>query len=153
MGRGGREREPAGQSRNACGRARRLPSANRTHDPRDGAQLCTVWPSSTAHRSARRHYERNRPGELIHVDVKKIGRPRVGYDYIHAAIADHTRLAYAEIHPAGFLHRAAAHGIPCIDLAAAGLGAAARLEGVAGAWRFAEAEGGQDAAGRVGDRA
>jgi transposase InsO family protein len=92
-----------------------------------------------------RRYERARPGELLHVDVKKIGRlrpgggwrahgrdslerrqarygTRVGYEYIHAAIDDHTRLAYAEIHPdetaetcAGFLRRAAAwfaaHGI------------------------------------------
>jgi transposase InsO family protein len=85
-----------------------------------------------------RRYERDRPGELLHVDVKKLGRlrdgggwrvhgrdslerrrsrygPRVGFDYIHAAIDDHTRLAYAEIHPdekadtcAGFLRRAAA---------------------------------------------
>ena len=84
-----------------------------------------------------RRYERDRPGELVHVDVKKLGRlrqgggwhvhgrdslparqarygPRVGFDYIHAAIDDHTRLAYAEIHPdetaatcAGFLRRAA----------------------------------------------
>jgi transposase InsO family protein len=90
-----------------------------------------------------RRYEREHPGELLHVDVKKIGRlrdgggwrahghdsaqrahsrseqaagRRVGYEYIHAAIDDHTRLAYAEIHPdektgtcAAFLHRAAAH--------------------------------------------
>ena len=86
-----------------------------------------------------RRYERATPGELIHVDVKKLGRlregggwrahgrdseqhrahhssPRVGYDYVHAAIDDHTRLAYAEIHPdetgptcAGFLLRAAEH--------------------------------------------
>ncbi|MEV6487782.1 IS481 family transposase [Actinoplanes sp. NPDC051633] len=86
-----------------------------------------------------RRYERDRPGELIHVDVKKIGRlrggggwrvhgrdspqhrrarygTRVGYEYVHAAIDDHTLLAYAEIHPdekagtcAAFLHRAAAH--------------------------------------------
>ena len=96
-----------------------------------------------------RRYERDRPGELIHVDVKKIGRlregggwrvhgrdslerrrartgTRVGYEYVHAAIDDHTRLAYAEIHPdektttcAEFLHRAAAHfaalGIPAIE--------------------------------------
>jgi transposase InsO family protein len=84
-----------------------------------------------------RRYERDRPGELVHVDVKKLGRlrdgggwrvhgrdsdqdrakrrsPRIGFDYVHAAIDDHTRLAYAEIHPdekadtcAGFLRRAA----------------------------------------------
>jgi transposase InsO family protein len=83
-----------------------------------------------------RRYERDRPGELVHVDVKKLGRlrdgggwrvhgrdslparqarygPRVGFDYVHAAIDDHTRIAYAEIHPderadtcAGFLRRA-----------------------------------------------
>lgn len=96
-----------------------------------------------------RRYERERPGELIHVDVKKLGRlregggwrvhgrdgltyrqarygPRVGYDYVHAAIDDHTRLAYAEIRPdetattcAEFLRRAAAafaeHGIERIE--------------------------------------
>ena len=78
-------------------------------------------------------YERARPGELIHIDVKKLGRipdgggwrahgrtlrPRthrlVGFDYIHSAIDDRSRLAYSEIHPdetgataAGFLDRAA----------------------------------------------
>jgi transposase InsO family protein len=96
-----------------------------------------------------RRYERDRPGELVHVDVKKLGRlregggwrvlgrdsiehrrartaTRVGYDYIHAAIDDHTRIAYAEIHPdekaatcAGFLRRAAhafaAHGIDHLE--------------------------------------
>ena len=79
-------------------------------------------------------YERERPGELVHIDVKKLGRipegggwrahgkgPKPvarrgqGYDYVHAAIDDHTRLAYAEIHPdergqtcAAFMERAAA---------------------------------------------
>ena len=100
-----------------------------------------------------RRYERARPGELVHVDVKKLGviRPgggwrahgrdswqgrrakseqdagrRVGYDYVHCAVDDHTRLAYAEIHSdekgetcAGFLTRAgawfAAHGIDRIE--------------------------------------
>jgi transposase InsO family protein len=100
-----------------------------------------------------RRYERARPGELVHIDVKKLGRlrdgggwrvhgrdswqqrrtrteqeagRRVGYEYVHCAIDDHTRLAYAEIHPderattcAGFLHRAAAwfaqHGISRIE--------------------------------------
>ena len=51
---------------------------------------------------------------------------RVGYDYVHCAVDDHTRLAYAEIHPdekaltcAEFLRRAAAffaaHGIARIE--------------------------------------
>jgi transposase InsO family protein len=84
----------------------------------------------------RRHsgvrYERARPGELLHVDVKKLGRVPDGggwrwhgrseavrgrgngYDYLHVAIDDHSRLAYIEALPdereltcAGFLHRAA----------------------------------------------
>ena len=69
-------------------------------------------------------YERERPGELIHVDVKKLGRiqggaghrmtgrrhytPRLmdaagrrrgtaGWDYVHVAVDDATRLAYAEV--------------------------------------------------------
>lgn len=93
-------------------------------------------------------YERARPGELIHMDVKKIGRiPNGGgwrahgrggegdnrdrrhgngYDYVHSAVDDHSRLAYSEILAdekgptcAGFLTRAAhyftAHGIPIIE--------------------------------------
>jgi transposase InsO family protein len=94
-------------------------------------------------------YERDRPGELIHIDVKKIGRipdgggwkawgrntatatekskrKRVGYDYVHSAVDDYSRLAYSEIHPnekgdttAGFLTRAAvffeSYGIEQID--------------------------------------
>lgn len=83
-------------------------------------------------------YERDRPGELIHLDVKKIGRipdgggwrargrlgsrtgterrARIGYDYVHSAVDDHSRLAYSEILGdeqaetcAGFLRRAASH--------------------------------------------
>jgi transposase InsO family protein len=79
-------------------------------------------------------YERARPGELIHLDTKRLGRipegggwralgrgpkPEAvrhqGFDYLHAAIDDHSRLAYAEIQAdergdtcAGFLRRAAA---------------------------------------------
>jgi hypothetical protein len=66
-------------------------------------------------------YERDHPGELIHMDVKKIGRipdgggwkahgrqmgraaaqkkARIGFDYVHSAIDDHSRLAYSEIRP------------------------------------------------------
>ena len=83
-------------------------------------------------------YERDRPGELVHMDVKKLGRipdgggwrarggtatnhastdrPPVGYDYVHSLVDDHSRLAYSEILPdekgptcAGFLTRAAAY--------------------------------------------
>ena len=89
-------------------------------------------------------YERARPGELIHVDVKKLGRiqggagkritgttrnasPRrrdrdgvdrcvIGWEYVHIAIDDATRLAYVEvladekaITAIGFLRRAVQH--------------------------------------------
>jgi transposase InsO family protein len=74
-----------------------------------------------------RSYERKRPGELVHVDVKKLGRIEggagwrvrdrkqhynrtstdrdgvrrrtVGWEYVHVAIDDATRLAYAEVLP------------------------------------------------------
>jgi transposase InsO family protein len=63
-----------------------------------------------------RRYERTRPGELVHVDVKKLGRippggghrvrgrsaarpgkPKVGYAYLHTAIDDFSRVAYTEV--------------------------------------------------------
>ena len=67
-------------------------------------------------------YERDRPGELVHMDVKKLGRipagggwrgqgwtvsnhqsnpdrTGVGYDYVHSLVDDHSRLAYSEILP------------------------------------------------------
>jgi transposase InsO family protein len=102
-----------------------------------------------ARRHSARRYEHARPGDLIHLDVKKLGRipdgggwrahgrsesvrgrkvhgRALGYDYVHAAVDDHSRLAYAEIHPdekgvtaAAFLRRAATyfttHGITHID--------------------------------------
>jgi transposase InsO family protein len=64
-------------------------------------------------RVVRPRYERERPGELLHVDVKKLGRfwevgkrilkdgvnrsRHAGWSYLHVAIDDHTRLAYAEL--------------------------------------------------------
>ena len=92
-------------------------------------------------------YERRRPGELVHIDIKKLGRilkpghrvtgdrrgqaathrdgKRVrlaGWEYVHVAIDDHSRLAYAEVladetapTAIGFLRRAlsffARHGV------------------------------------------
>lgn len=89
-------------------------------------------------------YERDRPGELVHIDVKKVGRipdgggwrahgrseevrgRGIGYDYVHSMVDDHSRLAYSEILPdekgptcAAFLLRAAGyfagHGIGRIE--------------------------------------
>jgi len=90
-------------------------------------------------------YEWPCPGDLLHMDVSRFARferpghavtgdrsqpgrnwmrpqTRVGYDYAHAIVDDHTRLAYVELHPderaatvTGFVARAlaffAAHGI------------------------------------------
>jgi transposase InsO family protein len=58
-------------------------------------------------------YERDRPGELLHVDTKKLGRffmvgkrilgagiqrsVKAGWQHLHVAIDDHSRLAYAEL--------------------------------------------------------
>ena len=74
-------------------------------------------PADAAARCARR-YERERPGELLHVDTKKLGRfwepgkrvlgeqagrphrnRRIGWQHLHVAIDDHSRLAYAELLP------------------------------------------------------
>lgn len=93
-------------------------------------------------------YERARPGELVHMDVKKLGRipdgggwralgraaretthdrkTKIGYDYVHSLVDDHSRLAYSEVLTdekgptcAAFLTRAAAyfagHGIVRIE--------------------------------------
>lgn len=76
-------------------------------------------------------YEWPRPGDLLHLDVKKLGRigrvghrmngdrrtrvRGIGWEYVHVAIDDHTRLAYVEVladelgdTTAGFLARALA---------------------------------------------
>ena len=125
--------------------------------------LLTKIPRSTCYQVLRRHqlhrldgldrptgrlvrrYERSQPGELGHMDVKKLaripeggghwvhgrkGRPRrerekrtrVGFDFVHSLLDDHSRLAYTEplddekgTTAAAFLARAkvwfAAHGI------------------------------------------
>jgi transposase InsO family protein len=64
-----------------------------------------------------RRYERATPGEIIHIDIKKLGKFNrighrvtgertgqsksrgIGWDYVHLAIDDHSRLAYSEILP------------------------------------------------------
>jgi hypothetical protein len=66
-------------------------------------------------------YERSAPGELVHMDVKKLGRiphgggwkahgramgstaegrrATLGYDYVHSLVDDHSRLAYSDPNP------------------------------------------------------
>jgi len=71
-------------------------------------------------RDRRVRYERERPGELLHVDTKKLGRfwtvgkrirqdgvhrsRRAGWQHLHVAIDDHTRLAYCELLPSERTH-------------------------------------------------
>jgi transposase InsO family protein len=112
-----------------------------------GRPASTVWKVLRRHGRSRLprpaaepalRYERERPGELLHVDIKRLGRfwtvgkailgdglqrsPHAGWQYLHLAIDDHSRLAYAELLPSespadcvGFIRRAFAwyadHGI------------------------------------------
>jgi transposase InsO family protein len=77
-------------------------------------------------RQSYRRYEWSRPGALLHMDVKKLGRFRepghrvlgrtakhdrsrgAGWDYLHVVVDDHTRLAYVELHPREDAHTNAA---------------------------------------------
>jgi transposase InsO family protein len=97
------------------------------------SKLAPIEPAEPANR-----YERPRPGELIHIDVKKlgrIGRPGhrvhgdrttrsrgIGWEFVHVCVDDCTRLAYVEVlgderkeTVTAFLQRAvawfAAHGV------------------------------------------
>jgi transposase InsO family protein len=101
--------------------ARTVSSILRRHDmPR----LCECDPLTgeviRASKTTAVRYERERPGELVHMDVKKIGRipdgggwkahgrqmgssaakkkAKIGYDYVHSVVDDHSRVAYSEIH-------------------------------------------------------
>lgn len=106
-----------------------------------GLPASTVWKVLRRYGVSRLHrpvrgpvvrYERSRPGELVHVDIKRLGRfwtvgkrilgsdvgnrsRHAGWQYVHLAIDDHSRLAYAEILPSerkeecvAFLRRAVA---------------------------------------------
>jgi len=90
-------------------------------------RLSRLEPKEPANR-----YERSRPGELVHIDVKKLGRivsaghrvtgsrqgqrKGIGWEYVHVCVDDATRLAYIEVlederaqTAIGFLRRALAH--------------------------------------------
>ena len=137
--------------------------AEHRHGP-DGLEATTGVPARTVSRILRRHdvaylrdcdpmtgevirsskatairYEHQKPGELVHMDVKKLGRipdgggwrargqtrdnhqarvdkTPIGSDYVHSLVDDHSRLAYSEILPdekgatcAAFLDRAACY--------------------------------------------
>jgi transposase InsO family protein len=95
---------------------------------------CSRLPRVAGAARCARRYERERPGELLHVDTKQLGRfwepgkrvlgaqagrpqrnRRVGWQHLHVAVDDHSRLAYVELLPgrdaascACFLERAVA---------------------------------------------
>lgn len=98
-------------------------------DPMTGEVLRTSKSTSI-------RYEREKPGELVHMDVKKLGRIpdgggwrtlgrdvaerhrdiKIGYDFVHSLVDDNSRLAYSETLDdekgptcAGFLERAIAY--------------------------------------------
>ncbi|WP_427251131.1 IS481 family transposase [Bacillus cereus] len=143
-------RTPPGLEASVC----RLRSERKLGPARIGPVL--GLPASTVHRILTRHglnrlarldrptglpvrrYERDRPGELVHVDIKKLGnipdgggwrtvgrtdgdrnrqatttarqscKPVIGYSYIHSAVDDHSRLAYSEVLPDERQHTAIA---------------------------------------------
>jgi transposase InsO family protein len=84
-------------------------------DPLTGQRIRSTKATTT-------RYQRQQPGELVHMDVKKLGRipdgggwraqgqttinhrsratkTRLGYDYVHSLVDDCSRLAYSEVLP------------------------------------------------------
>ena len=75
-------------------------------------RLCALEPTEPV-----RRYERETPGELIHIDIKKLGKFNqighritgdragqsnsrgVGWEYVHVCIDDHSRIGFADIMP------------------------------------------------------
>ena len=91
------------------------------------SRVCDLEP-----RQAVQRYEHLRPGDMLHLDIKKLGRiakpghrvtgnladrtRRVGWEYVHVAIDDHSRIAFSAIFPdetaastAAFLSQALAY--------------------------------------------
>jgi transposase InsO family protein len=134
---------PPSQVRRVLAARRRLKQGPHRLGPALGMARSTVYGVLRRHDLSRLHhtdrptgtpirYEKDHPGELLHVDVKKLGRippggghrvfgrryrPNrkrgLGYDYLHAAVDDHSRVAYVEPLPdergvtcAGFVERA-----------------------------------------------
>jgi len=79
---------------------------------------CSRLPRVAGAARCARRYERERPGELLHVDTKQLGRfwepgkrvlgaeagrpqrnRRIGWQHLHVAVDDHSLLAYVELLP------------------------------------------------------
>jgi transposase InsO family protein len=105
---------------------------------RNGLARLAAWGGEP--RPPARRYEHARPGDLLHLDTKRLGRigpgggkrvhgwthahehRGIGHEVVHVAVDDHSRLAYAEVRPdesaastaafaAGALAFYAAHGV------------------------------------------
>jgi len=102
-------REQHGLPAWAIGHALRIPRSTVTVWLRRlGLNRPPVAPAVPIHR-----YEWPRPGDMIHVDIKPLGRlggvghrihgdrrrasPGVGWEYVHVAVDDHSRVAYVEV--------------------------------------------------------
>ena len=109
----------------ACGRS--LATLSRHMKQLGLSRLAALQPPEPV-----RRYERSAPGELLHIDIKKLGRIRgighritgerqhrnrgIGWDAVHLAIDDYSRVSFAQVLPneAGasctqFLRDAVAH--------------------------------------------
>ena len=142
---------PVEEQRRICAARRQTGWGPRLLTVRTGHSHSTIWKvlhrhglsrPPRAHREPARRYEWPCPGDLLHMDVAlyaRFSRPghaltgdrtstgadkraKVGYDFAHAIVDDHSRLAYAELHSderavtvTAFVERAlaffAAHGI------------------------------------------
>ena len=112
--RGGRGLAQAASYRQADrGRGRGFGGNRQPHSERLGLnRLAALEPAEPV-----RRYERAAPGEILHIDIKKLGKFNrighritgdrngqsntrgVGWEYVHLAIDDHSRVAYSEILP------------------------------------------------------
>ena len=99
---------PADRGRDRCSvRARPLDGGGRARPPRSRPAR---GPRAKA---PIRRYERRRPGDLVHLDIKRLARfdkpghrvtgsrvgqnSKVGFEYVHVCIDDHSRAAYVEV--------------------------------------------------------
>jgi transposase InsO family protein len=119
---------PAGEAERICACRRRTGWGPRLIAGETGHPHATVWrclrraglsrPPRQA-RDAARRYEWPCPGDLLHIDTKRFARfrrpghavtgnrqktsgqwrERVGFEWVHSLVDDHTRLAYSELHP------------------------------------------------------
>ena len=142
---------PSAEQARICAARRRSGWGPRLIAGETGHAHATVWRTlrraglsmrSHAPREQARRYEWPCPGDLLHIDSKRFGRftrpghavtgkrdrtgaekrERVGWEFVHSIVDDHSRLAYSELHRderagtvVGFVERALAffhdHGV------------------------------------------